>query len=405
VAATIHVPGDYATISEALAVAVSGDIVLLAEGLHYESNQVNMRAGVRLIGAGTYETVKVRIRGIRVVWPAEGDSSLTAIENIHFESIDDATPILAVRGNPFTTVRNCRFYTNQAIVFQGGGKFEHNWVIKPDVFDEEDSFAVIEGVWGVPGELYVAWNEFLLGSGGLVIHPREWVTKAEIDHNTFVYPGWPPFPTPGYFDYGAAEFRVSNNIFWGVEHICSDFGELGGSIVYDYNCFWPWINWPQFDCHLGVGGFEANPLFCDIGDPWFWDWRLDPNSPCIGTGEGGTNIGAREIGCKLVPVLPPPDGDYPAAPLGLTLLMPNPFTPPLRVRCAVPPPGVRGRVDVFDPAGRQVRTLADGWLRGDMNSWTWDGRGISGDPVSSGTYFVRLQTGQGSVTQRVLLIR
>jgi hypothetical protein len=225
-----------------------------------------------------------------------------------------------------------------------------------------------------------------------------------------VYPGWADYweLADCGFEAGTVPQWISSNIIVGGWLFCSDLSGYGGELNFIYNCFEPYATQGWFPCDPigGTTNMEADPLLCDLGDPWTeWDWRLDPDSPCVGAGEGGTNIGAREVGCELVPVFPPGGGDYPAAPLGLVLLMPNPFTPPLRVRCAVPAPGVRGRVDIFDPAGRRLRTLAEGWLPGQVNSWTWDGRAVSGDPVASGTYFVRLQTRQGRVTERVLLIR
>jgi hypothetical protein len=53
----------------------------------------------------------------------------------------------------------------------------------------------------------------------------------------------------------------------------------------------------------GEGNIDGNPLFCypDSGD-----YTLAENSPCVGTGEGGSNIGAFGVGCEpliLEPVL------------------------------------------------------------------------------------------------------
>jgi hypothetical protein len=267
-----------------------------------------------------------------------------------------------------------------------------------------------KATWDTPGELIVAYNTIWMGWHGIRVTPEDILTSLSFHHNTIVYPGWADYGDLAdcIFEAATVDQWISSNIIVGGLFWCGDLGGYGGEINFVYNCFEPYATQGWFPCDPigGTTNIEADPLLCDLGDPWTeWDWRLDPNSPCVGTGEGGTDIGAREVGCKLVPVLPPDDGGYPAAPLGLTLLMPNPFTPPLRVRCALPPPGARGRVEIFDPAGRRVRTLAEGWFPGEVNTWFWDGRGISGDPVASGPYFVRLQTKQGRVTERVLLIR
>ena len=60
----------------------------------------------------------------------------------------------------------------------------------------------------------------------------------------------------------------------------------------------------------GVGNIDTNPLFCypDSGD-----YTLSENSPCIGTGEDGANMGAFDIGC----------GSYNFSPTEFSLLEPN----------------------------------------------------------------------------------
>lgn len=64
------------------------------------------------------------------------------------------------------------------------------------------------------------------------------------------------------------------------------------------------------------------------------------------------------------------------------------------------------RIEVFDAAGRRVRTLVDGRSRGWMQSTGWDGTDQRGSPVASGTYLVRLTTGGGaSATTTVTRLR
>jgi predicted outer membrane repeat protein len=53
----------------------------------------------------------------------------------------------------------------------------------------------------------------------------------------------------------------------------------------------------------GEGNIDANPLFCD---PENGDYTLAANSPALGSGEGGANMGALDVGCEaliLAPVL------------------------------------------------------------------------------------------------------
>ena len=46
----------------------------------------------------------------------------------------------------------------------------------------------------------------------------------------------------------------------------------------------------------GEGNIDANPLFCD---PDSGDYTLAENSPCVGTGENGANMGAFGVGCGI----------------------------------------------------------------------------------------------------------
>ncbi|SVC96986.1 uncharacterized protein METZ01_LOCUS349840, partial [marine metagenome] len=53
----------------------------------------------------------------------------------------------------------------------------------------------------------------------------------------------------------------------------------------------------------GIGNIDANPLFCN---PDSGDYSLASNSPALGSGEGGANMGAFGVGCEallLAPVL------------------------------------------------------------------------------------------------------
>ncbi|MCP4582439.1 MAG: hypothetical protein GY839_12580 [candidate division Zixibacteria bacterium] len=51
----------------------------------------------------------------------------------------------------------------------------------------------------------------------------------------------------------------------------------------------------------GEGNIDAYPVFCDIGNENFY---LSSNSPCIGAGEGGVDIGAFGAGCDGLSYLP-----------------------------------------------------------------------------------------------------
>ncbi|MFH1680923.1 MAG: lamin tail domain-containing protein, partial [Candidatus Eisenbacteria bacterium] len=84
---------------------------------------------------------------------------------------------------------------------------------------------------------------------------------------------------------------------------------------------------------------------------------------------------------------------------------PNPFHAETMVRFFAPDRGPVG-VRVFNVQGRLVRILASGEVVGPgAHSVTWDGKDASGVDVSSGVYFVLLESPEGSSVERVTLLR
>lgn len=83
---------------------------------------------------------------------------------------------------------------------------------------------------------------------------------------------------------------------------------------------------------------------------------------------------------------------------------PNPSTGSVRLAVQLPA-RVRLDVTVFDVAGRAVRTLHGGEAAAGTHSLEWDGRDSSGQPTSSGLYFVRARAGAEERWQRVVRAR
>jgi hypothetical protein len=84
---------------------------------------------------------------------------------------------------------------------------------------------------------------------------------------------------------------------------------------------------------------------------------------------------------------------------------PNPFVHVLQLSFQV---AVAGRtvVDVFDLAGRHVRTLFDGTAGGTPMSIAWNGDDAAGYSLPVGVYLLRLRDARGAtVTRRVLHLK
>ena len=89
---------------------------------------------------------------------------------------------------------------------------------------------------------------------------------------------------------------------------------------------------------------------------------------------------------------------------------PNPFNPSTTIAFSLPHASPTGQaritLQVFDITGRKIRTLVSGQLPPGSHQVVWDGRDDAGQLVASGFYFYRLETGEGIVqTRRMVLLK
>ena len=100
----------------------------------------------------------------------------------------------------------------------------------------------------------------------------------------------------GSSDYGSAihlysnsNALVTNSIFWND----SVPEQIIGTAEISYSNIQSGWN--------GQGNIDLNPLFCS---PDSSDFSLAENSPCVGAGENGANIGALGVGCEAISLAP-----------------------------------------------------------------------------------------------------
>ena len=96
----------------------------------------------------------------------------------------------------------------------------------------------------------------------------------------------------------------------------------------------------------------------------------------------------------------------PAAPQQLALrgATPNPFSGTTRLALDLPAGEGGLRLDVFDVAGRHVRTLRPGPLSPGQDVVEWDGLDDHGAPARGGLYVVRLQGARGTRVLRIMKV-
>lgn len=83
---------------------------------------------------------------------------------------------------------------------------------------------------------------------------------------------------------------------------------------------------------------------------------------------------------------------------------PNPFNPTTTIEFSLPRSGYVV-LDVYDIMGRRVITLADEYLNAGLKKVVWDGRDRNGHEVASGMYLYRLQSGDFSLTKKMILLK
>ena len=100
-------------------------------------------------------------------------------------------------------------------------------------------------------------------------------------------------------------------------------------------------------------------------------------------------------------------GEMPGLPerVKLSQNYPNPFNPNTRINYTLPSQ-TTVRLTIVDLLGREIRVLADNEIKqvGEYHV-EWDGKDNTGLTMSSGTYFVRLQSGKFIETKKLMLLK
>ncbi|MFN0151566.1 MAG: FlgD immunoglobulin-like domain containing protein [bacterium] len=99
-------------------------------------------------------------------------------------------------------------------------------------------------------------------------------------------------------------------------------------------------------------------------------------------------------------IQPPPPGPFAM----LAPNRPNPFHPSTQFAIRLAEPD-RATLEVFDAAGRLVRTVIDETRPAGESFAAWDGKDDDGEQLPGGVYFARLSANARAETQRVVLIR
>ncbi len=147
-----------------------------------------------------------------------------------------------------------------------------------------------------------------------------------------------------------------------------------------------------------TGNVEINPLFCN---PDSGDFNLAENSPCVGTGQDGANIGALDVGCGSI-LLTHKD----VVPLQYILHQnyPNPFNPITTIHYDLPDDALVN-ITIFDMMGRAVKTMVKSRQNAGFKSIQWNATNNAGQAVSAGLYLYTIDAGQFRQTKKMVLLK
>jgi hypothetical protein len=85
--------------------------------------------------------------------------------------------------------------------------------------------------------------------------------------------------------------------------------------------------------------------------------------------------------------------------------VPNPFNPSTTIRFDVPAGGGYVKLEIYNVAGRRIRTLINNYEPAGTRVVQWNGRNHEGVPAASGLYFYRLSAPGFSETRKLVLLK
>lgn len=83
---------------------------------------------------------------------------------------------------------------------------------------------------------------------------------------------------------------------------------------------------------------------------------------------------------------------------------PNPFNPSTTIRFFMPEDGI-AELKIYDMLGREVKTLTEGFLKGGIHFFKWNGLNSAGTPAASGIYIYRMRAGSYSESKKMILTK
>lgn len=334
-----------------------GDTVLVSPGIYGPESGVQIVHDLTIIGEGGAGLNEVRVCASAscplYLFQVRPGVDAT-IEGLTITKWDAGAIGVTLSGNANAAIRRCVFHDLGAGIFGNGGNID----LQESVFYGHQA-----------GSLYGVWLRFSSGN---------------IQGNTFT-----SMRHAIRLEEGASP-TIQRNIV--AQNTGQGVACLTGSAP-EFQCNDAWANAQGNylgcpDPTGGDGNISADPLFCDLAEPYF---RLQPDSPCL--------PGHSPPTCGLIGALGPcsPSTSVPdagSAALELTIT-PNPFRQKTRIGFK---DGLRDPIlEIYNPQGQMVEVV-----RAKASPHDWQ----PNESTPPGVYFVRLRAeGASTVVKFVLLPR
>ncbi|MBT3316964.1 T9SS type A sorting domain-containing protein [bacterium] len=319
------------------------------------------------------------------------------------EDVDGGTttllsPVFDLNGYNDVTVSYRRWYTNDT----GFGPGEDFWVVEvsdggswvelenttsSDRSWSLQSFA-LDGLIGMTSTVQFRFIASDYGNGSVV---EAGVDEFTVAGYTASYDSENPLVTMTAPN-GGESFDAGENI--SVDFTSSDNNSVAGSLVMfsnDNGSSWSQLLYSgAADSHVDVNLPMLETSSARIKVVVF-DAQLNMRDD-VSDGTFTIDDGASAVGEEL-PMTVMLNGNYP-----------NPFNPSTEISFALPAQS-RASLQIYDTAGRLVRTLISGELDAGTHFVTWNGKTDNGNITASGVYFYRLDTERKSITRKMLLLK
>lgn len=409
------VANPFASIQSALDFAGLGDTILVSSGIYVENieieNQNRVIASHFIIDGDSSQITNTIIDG-------GGQGSVISMNFVGSNTkiigftirngytTDSGAGLNCVES--FPTIENCIFTNNHAGItntsIYGGGiaawrsHITLNNVSFVSNYTAGKGGAIFAAQSIVNGSNLFFYDNLANDRGGAISFYK---SSGVIDHMTIVEDS--AQVEGGAFFMQESELTITSSIIWGNTPQQIAFAETGDPSIINihYSILDGYVtgvvthnngtvNFGLFDV------FDLNPLFCN---PDSSNYHLAENSPCVGLGENGTNMGVYGIGCEEMVAIN--DDRLIPGSFKLYTSYPNPFNPITTIRFNLVGTYMQSlRLEIFNITGRLVETLIDDKLKPGIHEIRWN---ASNYP--SGIYFVQLVSDQGIQTQKLILLK